>query len=287
MSTAPTDEPPMELERLPSNAPVADIVAAIRKHGTAIVENFVTGEVADQVLTDLRGPFDAVGRSTENDFNGYTTLRVNSVLDVSRASAEIIGHRRMLEVLDAFLLPHCESYLAGSCTAIEIHPGETSQVLHRDDSIYPYHILNVELQASVMWALNDFTLENGATQVVPGSHLWADERVPTLGDTVAQTPMPKGSALFYLGSVWHGGGANNAGAPRAGLINTYCLGWLRQEVNHVLSVPRDIAAELPEHIQRLMGYALHGGSLGYYPTDEGRVPPRELKGGQMWGWQKD
>ena len=277
----------MELARFSPNTPIAEVVSAIRTAGAAIVENFVSDDIADAVLADLRAPFDAVGRSTENDFNGYTTLRVNSVLDISPASADVVGHRRMMQVLDAFLLPHCEAYLIGSCTAIEIHPGESTQVLHRDDSIYPHHIPGIELQVSVMWALNDFTLDNGATHVVPGSHLWQHGREPTTTDPVLQAPMTKGSALFYLGSVWHGGGANNTAKPRAGLINTYCLGWLRQEVNHILSVPRDVASNLPEHIQRLMGYSLHGGSLGYYPTDDGRVPSRELKGGAMWGWQSE
>jgi len=277
----------MELTRLPGDAPIGNIVAAIREDGAAIVENFVSDTITDQVLADLREPFDSVGRSTENDFNGYTTLRVNSVLDLSPASAEIVGHRRMMEVLDAFLLPFCQSYLMGSTTAIEIHPGEGDQVLHRDDTIYPIHIPGMELQASVMWALNEFTDENGATRVVPGSHHWVKPREPGTDDTVLQAPMKKGSALFYLGSVFHGGGANRSNGPRAGLINTYCLGWLRQEVNHVLSVPRETATRMPEHIQRMMGYALHGGSLGYYPSDAGRVPSREMKGGAMSGWQSD
>ena len=277
----------MELNRLPGDAPIGDVVAAIREDGAAIVENFVSDTIADQVLADLREPFDSVGRSTENDFNGYTTLRVNSVLDLSPASAGIVGHRRMMEVLDAVLLPFCQSYLMGSNTAIEIHPGEGDQVLHRDDTIYPVHIPGLELQASEMWALNDFTQENGATRVVPGSHRWVKPREPGADDTVIQAPMKKGSALFYLGSVFHGGGANKSNGARAGLINTYCLGWLRQEVNHVLSVPRETAANLPEHIQRMMGYSLHGGMLGYYPTDDGRVPSREMNGGAMWGWQTD
>ncbi len=276
------------LERFKGDSPIPDIVGAIRRDGAAIVENYVDDAVADQVRDDLREPFDKVGRSTESDFNGYTTLRVNSVLDISPASAGIVGHRGMMRVLDAILLDHCTSYLIGSCTAIEIHPGETGQVLHRDDTIYPVQKTpGIELQVSVMWALETFTDVNGATRIVPDSHRWPPSRTPGPGDTVLAAEMPKGSALFYLGSVWHGGGANRDRRPRAGLINTYCLGWLRQEVNHFLAVPRATAAALPEHVQRLMGYSLYDGMLGYYPTDHGRVPLGDMRGGAMWGWQTD
>jgi ectoine hydroxylase-related dioxygenase (phytanoyl-CoA dioxygenase family) len=274
----------MDIERFAGDAPVAEIVAAIRRDGVAIVERFVSAELADRVRADLRQPFDTVGRSTESDFNGYRTLRINSVLDISRASAEIVGHERMLEILDPLLLPHCHDYQIGSSTAIEIHPGEGDQQLHRDDSIYPIRLPGLELQASVIWALDDFTVENGATRVVPGSHRWVSPRQPKEGDTVLQAPMPKGSALFYLGSVWHGGGANKSNRARAGLISTYSLGWLRQEVNQYLTIPRHIAASYPERIQKLIGYTGHGEMLGWYARDKGRVPTDDFAGAKSADW---
>jgi len=115
-----------------------------------------------------------------------------------------------------------------------------------------------------MWALDDFTIENGATRVVPGSHRWVKPRHPCDTDPMVQAPMGKGAALFYLGSVWHGGGANRSTKPRAGLINTYSLGWLRPEVNHHVMIPREVALSYPLHLQKLIGYASHGGQLGWY-----------------------
>ncbi len=274
----------MMLERFSADAPPESVLAAIRSDGAAIVESYVDDEVADRVRDDLRPRFDAVGRSSESDFNGYRTLRVNSVLDISAASVDIVGHAGMLAILDALLLPHCACYRIGSCTAIEIHPGESAQQLHRDDSIYPVRIPGLELQVSVMWALEDFTLENGATRVLPGSHRWSASRAPGDEDEVVQAPMGKGSALFYLGSVWHGGGANESNRPRAGLINTYSLGWLRQEVNQYLTIPRHIVAGFPERVQRLVGYTGHGHSLGWYPRDKGRVPAEEFPGAESADW---
>ena len=259
----------MELARFERDVAADDIVAALERDGACIVERYADEAVVDQVQADLRPKFDTVGRETENDFNGYKTLRVNSTLEFSRASAELIGHKPMLAVIDHILLRHCLAYRIGSCTAIEIHPGETPQQLHRDDSIYPVRLPGLELQMSVMWSLDDFTVENGATRIVPGSHRWVRPRPPDDSDPVAQAPMPKGSALFYLGSVWHGGGANNSNRPRSGLINTYSLGWLRQEVNHYLTIPQEVVFSYPEHVQKLIGYAGHGTSLGWYPNPRG------------------
>jgi len=164
------------------------------------------------------------------------------------------------------LLPYCDSYRIGSCTAIEICPGEKDQTLHRDDDFYPMRIPNVEFQLSAMWALDDFTLENGATRVVPGSNDL--RKIPDVeAADVVQAVMSRGSVLYYLGSTIHGGGANRSQSTRSGLITTYSLGWLRQEENQYLSIPRDVADSYPEHIRRLMGYQAHGKYLGVYPDD--------------------
>ncbi|MEO0752327.1 MAG: phytanoyl-CoA dioxygenase family protein, partial [Pseudomonadota bacterium] len=143
---------------------------------------------------------------------------------------------------------------------------EGNQELHRDDSFYPIRIPDVEFQFSAMWALTDFTEENGATRVVPGSQdLRSIEDVTE--DQVTQAAMPRGSVLFYLGSAIHAGGQNNSAAPRTGLITTYSLGWLRQEENQYLTVPRAVADTYPEKVRRLMGYQTDGPYLGVYPGD--------------------
>jgi len=257
---------PARLESFGRDAPSEAVVAALRRDGAAIVRDQVAPEIADVVLRELRPHFDEQGTASQNDFNGYKTLRLSCVLAESRTSAELIGHPRVLEVADSILLRHCKTYQVGSTTAIEIWPGEAAQVLHRDDGIYPISVAGMELQVSAMWSLQDFTLENGATRVIPGSHRRLEPYRPKEAD-VCQAVMPKGSVLFYLGSTLHGGGANRSNAPRAGLINTYSLGWLRPEVNHVLTLPRDLVDSYPEHIRRLMGYQSHGRLLGVYPGD--------------------
>ncbi|MEM7565098.1 MAG: phytanoyl-CoA dioxygenase family protein [Pseudomonadota bacterium] len=243
-----------------------DVAAALQKDGGVIVENQVDSQLIDQISSELRPHFDKTGYKFQNDFNGYRTLRLSGILEISRTAADLIAHQRVIDIADITLLPNCTNYRIGSCTAIEILPGEASQKLHSDDNFYPIRIPGVEYQISAMWALDDFTLENGATRILPGSH-GKPEPDSVDESRIEQAVMPKGSVLFYLGSTVHGGGANDSDAPRKGLINTYSLGWLRQEENQYLTIPREIAESYPENIQRLMGYQSHGEALGVYPGD--------------------
>ena len=246
--------------------PAGDVVAALRRDGAAVVREQVAAEAADAVLRELRPHFDEQGRASENDFNGYRTLRLSCVLSHAPSSAALIGHPLVIEVADAVLLDHCVNYQVGSTTAIEIWPDETGQVLHRDDSIYPLRLPGTELQISAMWALQDFNADNGATRLLLGSHTVRDD-LHLRGEDACQALMPKGSVLFYMGRTIHGGGANRSNAPRAGLINTYSLGWLQPEVNHVLTLSRELVHSFPEPIPRLMGYQSHGRDLRLYPGD--------------------
>jgi len=254
------------LKTLDKNSSTNEIMQALNDDGGVIVANLVSDDVVDQVSKELRPHYDAQGTKFQNDFNGYTTLRLYAVPGVSRASLDLIAHPRVMEVVDGVLNPHCENFQLGSSAAIEIYPGEDNQELHRDDDMYPIRIPDVEFQVGAMWALDDFTEENGATRVVPGSHdLRSVDDVSE--DDVVQAAMPKGSVLFYMGSTIHGGGANKSDLPRSGMISTYSLGWLRQEDNQYLSIPRDVADSFPEHVRRLLGYQTHGRYLGTYPGD--------------------
>ena len=269
----------MALEYFNTDTDTRDIVSALKRDGAAVVTEQIAPEVADAVLAELRGPFDKVGKCDEGDFNGYSTLRVSGVLGVAPTSAELVAHSRAMAVADAILLDHCLNYRIGSLTAIEIHPGETDQIMHTDDGIYPLRLPGVQFQISAMWALEDFTEENGATRVVLGSHVdegsnrnFTQRReydgASDITEEIVQAVMPKGSVLFYLGTTLHGGGANRSDKPRAGLINTYALGWLRQEENQYLNVPREIAEQHSQTIQRLMGYQMHR-TLGAYQNPDG------------------
>jgi ectoine hydroxylase-related dioxygenase (phytanoyl-CoA dioxygenase family) len=258
----------MCLERLEADVLPDTVVAALNRDGAVIIESIVGDATIDRIVDEFRPEFDRVGTAVQNDFNGYSTLRIASVLGCSPSSADLIAHPLVLAIADSILLPSCFSYRIGSNSGIEIHPGEARQVLHRDDTIYPLRMPGVEWQFSALWALDDFTIENGATHVVPNSHQLIDPSIVPASEDSVQAAMPRGSLLLYLGSAWHGGGANRSQHPRMGLVNTYALGWLRQEVNQYLDIPPDVAARYPEHIRRLIGYQMHGDDLGYHRSDK-------------------
>ena len=266
--SVPSVPPERTLASFEKGTPTDQVLAAFRRDGAVVVREQVDADVADVVLRELRPHFDEQGRASVSDFNGYSTLRLACVLSHAPSSAALIAHPLVLEIADAVLLPHCLSYQIGSTTAIEIWPGESNQVLHRDDTIYPMRLPGMELQISAMWALADFTAENGATRLVLGSHkLEIEDSEYVRKENIHDAVMPKGSVLFYMGRTVHGGGANRSNTPRAGLINTYSLGWLQPEVNHSLTYSPEFVKSFPEPIPRLMGYQSHGRHLGLFPGD--------------------
>jgi len=272
----------MSLSSFDAGASSALVVEALRRDGAAIVRNLASSTLVDAVTAELRVKLDESGTDHQTGyptgFSGRKTLRCYGVLRFSPSSSELIAHRMVLEVADAILLPACADYQLGSTTAIEVLPGQGEQPLHRDDSPYPIEVAGLELQIGVMWALSEFTAENGATRIVKGSHRILRSWHKPSFTRAEQAIMPRGSAVFYLGSTWHGSGENRTSGVRTGLINTYSLGWLRSESNHMLEVPPPLAARYNESVRRLLGYTTHGDGedqLGHYDgTETVWVAPR-------------
>jgi ectoine hydroxylase-related dioxygenase (phytanoyl-CoA dioxygenase family) len=248
----------MALTYFSRNAPVEEVVTALRRDGAVVVTELAGPDLVDAVAAELRPNLDEAAFAEQSAFDGTKTRRFGAIMRAAPSAAGLVDHDMLVALADEFLLPHSATYQVSSLTAIEILPGEGPQALHRDDSLYPIELAGVELQISVMWALNDFTKENGGTRVVPGSHRFIRSwHLPDLS-TWESAVMPKGSALFYLGSTWHGGGANESKGVRTGLINTYCLGWLRQEANQYLETPPEVASKFGPRLRALLGYTPHG-----------------------------
>jgi ectoine hydroxylase-related dioxygenase (phytanoyl-CoA dioxygenase family) len=171
------------------------------------------------------------------------------------------AHPAVLPVIEAVLDAEC---LLSSLTAVEMGAGLAGQPFHADDGSVPLPRPHVPLACVGIWALTDFTEDNGGTRLVPRSHRF--DRIPAKGEQPegwVHAVMPAGSVLVYNGSLWHGGGDNTTTARRMGIVANYCAGWVRQEESQLLAVPRDLAAALPRRVQRLLGYSTYRGLLGH------------------------
>ena len=246
---------------------VDDVVGAMEADGYCIVEGMLSGEEAARIRGSLIDVLDhtPTGR---NDFEGYKTQRIYALFAKTRAFDQPAIHPLLLGVLDR-ILGH---YQLSAPTGICIGPGERAQGLHRDEGIYPLPADFRNVVVNTMWALDDFTKENGATRLIPGSHLWVDERPDPLPPAV-EAVVPAGSVIFYLGKIVHGGGANSTETPRLGVILEYACSWLRAQENHILAVPRETVVELPERLQELLGYNIYPPFVGYV---DGRHPRRYI-----------
>jgi ectoine hydroxylase-related dioxygenase (phytanoyl-CoA dioxygenase family) len=189
----------------------------------------------------------------------------------------VMCHPTLLAICDRVLLPSCARYQLNLGHLLQRGPGSEEQWLHRDEAVWSdVPKPHPELQLATVIAFVDFTRDNGATRVVPGSHRWPDRQLrpaeqvvaPPGAEHIAYAEMPAGSAVIYSGGTIHAGGANVTAIPRRGAHLSYCLGWLRTEENNYLSTPPAVAARLPRQAQELLGYALHdsiprgGGYLG-------------------------
>ena len=250
-----------------SPATVDGVVDTLDRHGYAVVDGLFSDDDVTAARDDLRRAL-ATTPSGRTAFEGAKTRRVYALFAKTRTLDGAATHPLVLEVLDR-VLGH---YQLSAPTGIEIGPGEVAQVLHYDDAVYPLPRPHGEVVLNTMWALDDFTEANGATRIVPASHRWTDER-PTPDTSTIAAEMAAGSVLFYVGSLWHGGGANRTDQPRLGVVLEYVASWLRPQENHYLAVPADVVRGLPERLQELLGYNIHPPFMGYV---DGRHPLRVL-----------
>jgi len=235
-----------------------DVARRLIDDGYVIVSDLMSTEDVTAARTDLDRVLGAT-RTGRNAFEGFATQRVYALFAKTRTFDHAAVHPLLLEVLDQ-VLGH---YQLSAPVGIRIGPGEQAQMLHRDDAIYPLPDPHPPVVVNTMWPLDEFTTDNGATRFVPGSHRWEPGRLPSAEDQVVIATMTPGSAMFYLGGLWHGGGANRTGLPRLGVILEYAAAWLRPQENHCLAVPRNVVRRLPERLQELLGYNIYPPFVGY------------------------
>ena len=243
--------------------------AALMRDGYIILRDLVPPETLEALRAAARPWLDRMGR---NSFEGERTQRIYGLPAKLREADPFIEHPLVLAHLNRLLLPN---YLLSQAQVINIMTDSPPQPLHMDDGFYPWPRPRPALSVATVFAIDDFTADNGATVAVPGSHLWGEERVAGPGDETVKAIMPAGSCILFLGNLWHGGGENRSGADRLAVTAQYCEPWVRTQENYFLSVPPHTVAAVSENIRRMLGYSIHPPFMGMV---NGMHPKRMLPG---------
>jgi ectoine hydroxylase-related dioxygenase (phytanoyl-CoA dioxygenase family) len=258
-------------------------IKEVDEQGYTIVENAIEPDLLDELngsLVRLERFFDV--QPSPNSFEGHQTLRVYNLLAFDPVWQRVPVHENVLPIVDRVLDPGC---LISSLSSIDILPGEIAQPIHADDQLIPLPKPHPPTVCNSMWALTDFTDANGATRIIPGSHL--RDHSPDYGkpyDSIA-AEMSKGSVLIWHGSLWHGGGANNTDTARIGIAMNYCAGYIRQQENQQLGLSREKVAEFEPRLRQLVGYGTYNMLIGHI----NKHAPEELlvgKGAPQMVWDE-
>ncbi len=267
----------MPIQSVARTAAPDDILAILDHDGVVIIRELIDRTTMQAVIGQV-APRLAERKTGGGEFFGYRKRSIGALFSHGPALAQIPLNPTVQALADRVLSPSCNTYQVHATGAIQVWGGGQNQPLHREIDAYTPFIQpspdTPEYILFFMFAGTDFTAENGATRLVPGSHRWPADRRAAEGE-VCQAVMPQGSAVVWLGKTLHGLGTNTTASPRTGLFFSFSVGWLRQEENQYLAVPVDIAKELPERLQQLLGYRAHGTFLGWVDGRDSTLQTRE------------
>ncbi len=233
---------------------------AYERDGYVIFENILSAEEVQAIRDALTPHLTKRGR---NDFEGLRSHRVYALID---KAPDVFGALAAHPLALSFV----EREFGGSCLlsamlAIQLLQDETVQDWHADDEQILVPRPRPALGVSTFWAIDDTTEENGATEIIPGSHLWGPDVPRPDGDHpgLIKAVMPSGSLMVAKGTLFHRGGANRTDTPRLIVTPQYCPGWARPLENMLLGTRRDVVSGLPKRVRELLGYNIHGAFMGY------------------------
>ncbi|KAJ2967326.1 hypothetical protein NQ176_g9714 [Zarea fungicola] len=254
-----------------SNDPrVKKLIDHTVENGYVIIENAFSKAQVEETKAELArisnledaGPAVAHGR---NSFEGFKTSRNFALLNKSKDFEKYAIHPDVLALNDHFLDP---AYLLSLAHSISIQPGEDQQTIHQDDGYILVERPHPPFVTAIMVALDDYTATNGSTVVIPKSHTWGSDRLPKQSEA-EPVIMPAGSIVYYVGTLYHGGGKNTSDKIRHALTVQYCQPWVRPVENQILAVDWDRLADMPRQLVDLLGFKVARPFIGHV---DGRSP---------------
>jgi ectoine hydroxylase-related dioxygenase (phytanoyl-CoA dioxygenase family) len=230
------------------------------RDGYVILERALDRSALADLVAAL-APFEASRPMGRTPFEGEKSQRVYSLAGKADVFRQLAEHPRVMALCDALLLPN---FLLSTMQSIRLHPGEQAQPWHTDDAFYAVPRPRTQLLAvSVIWAIEDFTVDTGATELIPGSHRWGLDHPDERPGPVVPAVMPAGSALVFDGALWHRGGENrSSAATRLAISPQYCQPWLRPQESQLLIVPPDAAVACTPRMRAMLGYSIHPPFIG-------------------------
>jgi len=233
----------------------------VRSDGWVVIPDAIDADMVDAINDDLlRLERDLGIVPADNLFEGVHTTRIYNLLVHGHLYERIPVHPNVLPIVEKVLDP---GLLISSLSSIAIGPDESAQPIHSDDQLVPLPKPHPPIICNTMWAITDFTEENGATRLCPGTHVADHSPNPLEHYDSIPAEMAKGSVLVWVGSLWHGGGANTTAARRVGIAMNYCAGYIRQQENQQLGIPRQTAKGFSRRLQELCGYSIYNGLMGH------------------------
>jgi len=253
------------------NTAVGEAVETVRRQGWVVLDPAAVArhdarfpDAIDEAEAEVRRLLADTPTGRDN-FEGFRTQRVYALAGKTRAADPMLVHPVVTGICEAVL---GAGFRVSSATTIAIGPDEKAQTLHYDAQVYPLPRPDPQVTVNSMWALTPFTEANGATRLVPGSHTWPTGRRPPADVATVAAELTRGSVVVYLGSLWHGGGANTTGEVRVGLNLEYAAGWVRQQENQYLALPPHHTSGVPDDVLKVLGYSTTAPFLGYVDARE-------------------
>ncbi|MDH2528292.1 phytanoyl-CoA dioxygenase family protein [Acinetobacter baumannii] len=266
----------MSLRTATNDTPIQDIAKIIHEDGGIIIKGFLSKEFNTEFRNHLNDMLNEIPNGSDAYFAGTKTKRMSNLFMRTDLMQNIALHPVYLGVAKEILqkpitmwsgekrVENIPDIQIGVTQAIKILPGQPAQPMHRDDAVWLWRHPNYgrEARVQIMVAVTEFTKENGATLVIPGSHLWDDEKKPELSAAIS-AEMEEGDALIWIGSLYHAGGANLSQNERLGVTMSYDLAILRQEENFYLSIPIERMKQFPKELQDLLGWKMSSTYAGF------------------------
>jgi len=249
-----------------SEKEILNHASEIAEQGYSIMEGVIDDEFRIQILNELER-LESVrpgGDIPPGPFTGFVTRRWFDLLNDGDIWQQVAIHPGVISVLSHVL---GDDFLLSTMGSAVIGPGEESQMLHVDDGVYQFPRPHPNLVCNTMWALSDFTHENGATLVVPESNNWDHD--PVMGEDykTISLEMPAGSIAFVVGTCYHGAGANTTDEIRWALTINYCNGSMRQQENLMLGIKPERMMTFPKELQNILGFKLCKGAGHIFASD--------------------